>query len=96
MLHLNLRHLWKQVLCIFFFSLSFQLFQEEMIVSFKCPKDIPRVIDAEWGQSDKPVVLMSDGCIRIFDLTMKKASSPMVDWDLEGMQYSFLSYSICS
>lgn len=57
--------------------------KEEMIVSFKCPKDIPRVIDAEWGQSDKPVVLMSDGCIRIFDLTMKKASSPIVDWDLE-------------
>lgn len=65
-----------------------------MIVSFKCPKDIPRVIDAEWGQSDKPVVLMSDGCIRIFDLTMKKASSPIIDWDLEGRLESFLSFKI--
>ncbi|GAB1607865.1 WD repeat-containing protein 11-like isoform X2 [Argonauta hians] len=57
--------------------------KEELIVSYKCSKDVPKIIDAEWGQSDKPVVLMSDGCIRVFDLTMKKASSHIMDWDLE-------------
>ena len=44
----------------------------------KWNKDQPSVENAEWANSDKPVLLISGGVIQIWDLQLKQCQSPMV------------------
>ncbi len=52
--------------------------------SIKSPKEIPKVLDADWAASDKPVLACQDGCVRILDLKLKSGSSPMEEHQLPG------------
>ncbi len=57
----------------------------ELVSSIKSPKEISKVTDADWAASDKPVVACQDGCIRILDLKLRLAASPMEEHQLPGI-----------
>ena len=52
--------------------------------SLKCPKDMAKVIDAEWSGSDRPVVGTVDGCIHMLDISLKKSACSVEERDLSG------------
>lgn len=56
-----------------------------MVSSVKTPKEIPKVTDADWAASDKPVLACADGCVRVMDIKMKVGSSPIEEYQLTGM-----------
>ena len=60
------------------------LFQPELLSSIKSPKEISKVLDAEWSGSDRPVLATQDGCVHMFDLSLKKAESAIEERDLQG------------
>ncbi|XP_022080580.1 WD repeat-containing protein 11-like isoform X4 [Acanthaster planci] len=45
--------------------------------SMKVTKEQTKLIDADWAASDKPIVVSSDGCIRVCDIKLKTTCSPM-------------------
>ena len=57
----------------------------ELVSSIKSPKEIPKVTDADWAASDKPVLACQDGCLRIMDIKLRTGSSPMEEHQLPGM-----------
>ncbi|XP_071090050.1 WD repeat-containing protein 11-like isoform X1 [Haliotis cracherodii] len=62
--------------------------KSEIMHSIKSPKEIAKVVDAEWAGSDRPVVVTASGCVHIFDITMKKATSSIDQWDLTEPVFS--------
>lgn len=59
--------------------------QKEMISSLKNPKDDEkRIVDVDWGSSNTPLVLTADGCLRLFDLSLKTCTSPFESLDSQG------------
>lgn len=54
----------------------------ELISSIKSPKDIPKVVDAEWSGSDRPVLATVDGCIHMLDIPLKKSFCSIEDREL--------------
>lgn len=38
------------------------------------------VCDADWSASDRPLLAMSDGSLRVFELTLQRCSSPSADY----------------
>ncbi|XP_053406773.1 WD repeat-containing protein 11-like [Mercenaria mercenaria] len=54
----------------------------ELTASIKSPKEIPKVVDAEWSGSDRPVLATADGCIHMLDITLKKSSCSIEDREL--------------
>lgn len=64
-------------------------FQPELTSSIKSPKDIPKVVDAEWSGSDRPILATVDGCIHMLDLSLKRSTCPIEERDLSGM-YTYL------
>ena len=58
--------------------------ESKLLGQVKSPKDMPRVEDADWAASDKPVVITSDGCLRIMDLFLLGSSSPLMDRECLG------------
>ncbi|XP_071448701.1 WD repeat-containing protein 11-like [Hetaerina americana] len=61
--------------------------QNERIASLRCPRDMVRVLDVEWGASDKPVLATQDGCLRVVDSTLLATSSPLVDYSFQDPVY---------
>ncbi|XP_038045535.1 WD repeat-containing protein 11-like isoform X5 [Patiria miniata] len=45
--------------------------------SMKVTKEQTKLIDADWAASDKPIIVSSDGCIRVYDIKLKTTCSPM-------------------
>ncbi len=45
------------------------------------------VEDADWVTSDKPAVLTSDGCVRIFDVKLHSCQSVITLQELQGTVY---------
>ena len=43
------------------------------------------VEDADWATSDKPVVLGSDGCVRVFDSELKSCHSAINVLEMPGV-----------
>lgn len=64
-----------------------------LIGQMKSIKDMPRVEDADWAASDKPVLATSDGCLRIMDLSLSGTSSPITERECFGSFHVFL-YSL--
>lgn len=51
------------------------------------PKESNIVVeDAEWATSDKPILLTSDGCVRIYDLQLTHCQSTVSVDDFAGRQ----------
>ncbi|KAK7074520.1 WD repeat-containing protein 11 [Halocaridina rubra] len=48
-----------------------------LVSQVKSPRDIVKVVDVDWGASDRPVLATVDGCLRIMDMTLKASSSPI-------------------
>ena len=39
-------------------------------------KDDLRVLDMDWGSSDRPLLLMSDGTVRLYNVKLNETTSP--------------------
>ena len=46
----------------------------ELVSSLKSPREIAKVLDAEWAGSDRPVLVTTDGCVHMFDMSMKRTN----------------------
>ena len=46
-----------------------------MLSQFKWSKDELSTLEVDWASSDKPICLMSDGTVRVFDIKMSLCSS---------------------
>ncbi|KAK3585480.1 hypothetical protein CHS0354_003328 [Potamilus streckersoni] len=60
----------------------------ELCSSIKSPREIPKIIDMEWSGSDRPVLATIDGCVHMCDISLKKSSSGIDDWDLTDPVFS--------
>ncbi|CAH1783668.1 unnamed protein product [Owenia fusiformis] len=60
----------------------------EVVTSIKSPRDLPKIHDADWAASDKPVLSCADGCLRVTDIKMKNSSSPMEEYLLTEPLFS--------
>ena len=58
--------------------------QTELMHSLKSPRDIAKVVDADWSGSDRPVVATVAGTLQVYDITLKTCSCPIEDRDLPG------------
>ncbi|XP_052225390.1 WD repeat-containing protein 11-like isoform X2 [Dreissena polymorpha] len=54
----------------------------ELLSSIKSPKEIPKIVDAEWVGSDRPLFATVDGSLHMMDLTLKKASFSIEELEL--------------
>ncbi|XP_046385283.1 WD repeat-containing protein 11-like [Ischnura elegans] len=57
--------------------------QGERTASLRCPRDMVRVVDVEWGASDKAVLATQDGCLRVVDSSLLLTSSPITDYSFQ-------------
>jgi len=46
-----------------------------LLSSVKCPRDLAKVVDADWAGSDRPVLACADGTIRVTDLRLQQTCS---------------------
>ena len=46
----------------------------ELVSSIKSSREIAKVIDAEWAGSDRPILVTVDGCVHMFDMSLKRTS----------------------
>ncbi|KAL4232352.1 WD repeat-containing protein 11 [Mactra antiquata] len=53
-----------------------------LVSCIKSPKEICKVVDAEWSGSDRPVLATVDGCIHMLDISLKISSSPVEEREL--------------
>ncbi|XP_074640587.1 WD repeat-containing protein 11-like isoform X2 [Tubulanus polymorphus] len=60
----------------------------DQLSTIKSPKDIAKVLDAEWAGSDKPVIITADGCLRVLDIKLKVDCSPLDDYVLPEPLFS--------
>lgn len=50
----------------------------------KSPRDIVKVVDVDWGASDRPVLATVDGCLRVMDMNLKTSNSPICQYCTKG------------
>ena len=55
-----------------------------LISQLKSPKDFVKIVDIDWGASDRPVLATVDGCIRVMDMTLKTSESPISHYCCKG------------
>ena len=48
-----------------------------MLAHIKWTQDQSSVDNAEWADSDKPVLLMSSGVVQMWDISLKQCHAPM-------------------
>ena len=53
----------------------------ELVSSIKSPREIAKVIDAEWAGSDRPVLVTTDGCVHMYDMSLKKTNCTIEERD---------------
>uniref|UniRef100_A0A8W8IK44 WDR11 TPR domain-containing protein n=1 Tax=Magallana gigas TaxID=29159 RepID=A0A8W8IK44_MAGGI len=51
----------------------------ELLSSMKSPRDVAKVVDDDWTGSDRPVLATAEGCVQVFDLTLKSCSCNIED-----------------
>ncbi|XP_078310578.1 WD repeat-containing protein 11-like [Crassostrea virginica] len=51
----------------------------ELLSSMKSPRDVAKVVDADWTGSDRPVLATAEGCVQVFDLALKSCSCGIED-----------------
>ncbi|KAG7176660.1 WD repeat-containing protein 11-like [Homarus americanus] len=51
-----------------------------MVSQIKSPRDIVKVVDVDWGASDRPVLATIDGCLRVMDMALKSSSTPIYQY----------------
>ncbi|KAH3790802.1 hypothetical protein DPMN_169009 [Dreissena polymorpha] len=82
---------------IVLYILLLLLFQPELLSSIKSPKEIPKIVDAEWVGSDRPLFATVDGSLHMMDLTLKKASFSIEELELAGVcPCAVCSCAVCS
>lgn len=50
----------------------------------KSPRDVAKVVDADWTGSDRPVLATAEGCVQVFDLALKSCSCGIEDREFPG------------
>ena len=56
---------------------SLPLPKDAVLAQIKWTKDQSSVDNAEWANSDKPVLLMSSGVVQMWDISLKQCHTPM-------------------
>ncbi|XP_047483248.1 WD repeat-containing protein 11-like [Penaeus chinensis] len=51
-----------------------------LVSQVKSPRDIVKVVDVDWGASDRPVLATVDGCLRVMDMNLKTSNSPICQY----------------
>ncbi|XP_053654760.2 WD repeat-containing protein 11 isoform X1 [Cherax quadricarinatus] len=51
-----------------------------LVSQVKSPRDIVKVVDVDWGASDRPVLATIDGCLRVMDMALKSSSTPIYQY----------------
>ena len=64
----------------------------ELMSSIKSPREIAKVIDAEWAGSDRPVLVTTDGCVHMFDMTLKRTNCTIEE--KENLERQFEPYLV--
>ena len=64
----------------------------ELMSSIKSPREIAKVIDAEWAGSDRPVLVTIDGCVHMYDMTLKKTNCTIDE--RENLERTFEPYLV--
>ena len=64
----------------------------ELMSSIKSPREIAKVIDAEWAGSDRPVLVTIDGCVHMFDMTLKRTNGTIEE--KENLERQFEPYLV--
>ena len=64
----------------------------ELMSSIKSPREIAKVIDAEWAGSDRPVLVTTDGCVHMFDMTLKRTNGTIEE--KENLERQFEPYLV--
>lgn len=65
----------KRFLVLYSNRLDIRDIKEGMLSQFKWSKDELSTLEVDWASSDKPICLMSDGTVRVFDIKMSSCSS---------------------
>ena len=60
----------------------------------KSPRDIVKVVDVDWGASDRPVLATIDGCLRVMDMSLKLSSSHIYMYCTKGKSFYLYFLSI--
>lgn len=55
----------------------YNLSKQETISTLRVQSLNLKIIDCDWCASDKPIVSMSDGCIRVYDINLKQIPNPL-------------------
>ena len=50
----------------------------------RSPRDVAKVVDVDWGASDRPVLALADGTLRVSDIHLKATSSPVAQYCMPG------------
>ena len=50
----------------------------------RTPRDSVSVVDIDWYSSEIPLLLFSNGTMRMMDINLKRSFSPMSEQDLTG------------
>ena len=50
----------------------------------KSPRDVAKVVDADWTGSDRPVLATAEGCVQVFDLALKSCSCGIEEREFPG------------
>lgn len=56
----------------------------------KSPRDVAKVVDADWTGSDRPVLATVEGCVQVFDLTLKLCSCTIEDREFPGNSMPYM------
>ncbi|CAL4100716.1 unnamed protein product, partial [Meganyctiphanes norvegica] len=48
-----------------------------LVSQVKCPSDMVKIVDIDWGASDRPILATVDGCLKVTDMTLKTTHSPI-------------------
>ena len=52
----------------------------------RTPRDSVSVVDIDWYSSEVPLLLFSNGTMRMMDINLKRSCSPMSEQDLTGLK----------
>ena len=61
--------------------------QAKVLATIKTNKDQIAILDVDWLSSALPILLVSDGSIRILDATLNSANSAIGDKDCVGRNF---------
>ena len=65
--------------------------QSERTSSMRTQRDSVSVVDIEWYSSEIPLLLFSNGTMRMMEINLKRSCSPITEQDLTGKKTSLLS-----